>query len=67
MFLQPLDIMNISEQRRVARRARAARARLARFGKPVYDQPEHASHRLHNVVMLSSPSGHDEAYRARVA
>jgi hypothetical protein len=66
MFQHPADMMNIAQQRQVARRSRAAMARFVRTGRRYAADAEQSSHDA-TVITLTSPSGHEESYAARVA
>jgi hypothetical protein len=67
VLTHPYLITAIAEQRQIARRARASRSRLVRFGRSRADRQEPVSSRLADVVPLSSPSDPAAADAARVA
>jgi hypothetical protein len=66
VFQHPADMMNIAQQRQVARRSRASMARFVRTGRRHADRAELSSHDA-TVITLTSPSVHEASYAARVA
>ena len=66
MFQHPTDTLSIAQQRQVARRARVEMDRFVRTGRRFADGAEQSSHDA-TVITLTSPSGHEESYAARVA